>query len=64
MRLYHNIQADDPLMSLFCKYACENNFVDLCYVDNEKEKLFPMLWRFYPVIDPQVTQFITMKTSL
>ena len=54
MRLYHNLQSDDPLLSLFCQYACDEDIFDLCYIENEKEKLFPMLWRFLPVIDPQV----------
>ena len=54
MRLYHNTSAGDPLLGLLCQHACDNPWVDLCRVQPGTQDLFPMLWRFLPVLDPQV----------
>ena len=39
-------------MTKLCQYACQNDFVDLCHVD--QGNIFPMLWRFFPTLDPNV----------
>ena len=54
MRLYHNTSAGDPLLGLLCQHACNNPWLDLCRVQPGTQDLFPMLWRFLPVLDPQV----------
>ena len=61
MRLYHDLEPDDPLMEEACSLACNNTIIDLCPVKNLPHPLlskavdmFPMNWRFFPTLDPQV----------
>ena len=62
LRLYHDLQAKDPLMSRLCQLACTHDFLDLCQVNTvprtlgnkDIAKLFPMMWRFLPSLDPGV----------
>ena len=54
IRLYHNTAKDDPLMTKLCQYSCQNDFVDLCYINQDQKNVFPMLWRFFPTMDPNV----------
>ena len=54
IRLYHNTSKDDPLMTKLCQYSCQNDFVDLCYINQDHKNVFPMLWRFFPTLDPNV----------
>jgi len=54
IRLYHNTSLDDPLMLRLCELACQYSFLDLCRVDPEMGDVFPMLWRFFPTLDPGV----------
>ena len=37
-----------------CELACQYSFLDLCHVDQEMGDVFPMLWRFFPTLDPGV----------
>ena len=61
MRLYHHIDVNDPLMKILCKIACTNPVIDICDVKNlprsnliQATKIHPSMWRFLPVLDPQV----------
>ena len=62
MRLYHDLTKEDPLLQDLCSLACSNNHLDLCYVRNlpgtpfqDASRVFPMNWKFFPVIDEQVS---------
>ena len=46
--------------------ACKNNFLDLCDAGRlpgspmkDARKMFPMLWRFFPTLDPQVEVYLS-----
>ena len=41
-------------MLRLCELACQYSFLDLCRVDPEMGDVFPMLWRFFPTLDPGV----------
>ena len=63
MRLYHDLEPDDPLMEEACSLACNNTNIDLCPVKNLPHPLlskgvdmFPMNWRFFPTLDSQVAE--------
>ena len=34
VRLYHDLQEDDPLMATLCSYVCQHQYFDLCDVTN------------------------------
>lgn len=58
-RLYFDLKPGSPLMKELCAKACSNPNIDLCYVRKipgagDIHKIFPMNWRFLPVLDPQV----------
>ena len=63
LRLYHSTAPGDPLWSRLCSLACQTDLLDLCDVKtvprpvgaNQTSDLFPMLWRFLPTLDPQVS---------
>ena len=49
-----------------CNLACSNDRLDLCHVDHLPHPLFanavhmfPMIWRFFPTLDPQVDVFVS-----
>ena len=49
-----------------CDMACKNRYLDLCDAGRlpgapmkDARKLFPMLWRFFPTLDPQVEVFLS-----
>ena len=49
-----------------CDMACKNNYLDLCDSGRlpgtpmrDARKMFPMLWRFFPTLDPQVDVFLS-----
>ena len=61
MRLYFDLDPDDPIMEDLCNLACNNEFLDLCHAGElpgvpmvDARKVFPMNWRFFPTLDPQV----------
>ena len=65
MRLYYDLDQNDPLMKQLCDLACENPHLDLCYVRSlpgnpvvDASDIFPMNWRFLPPVDPQVELFL------
>ncbi len=66
MRLYFDLDKSDPVFDEICKLACNNNNLDLCDAANlpgmpmrDARKVFPMNWRFFPTLDPQVSRFET-----
>ena len=64
LRLYYDIEPDNPLMEILCKLACNDANIDLCPVRNipaegDIRNVFPMLWRFFPCLDSQVTHFMS-----
>ena len=59
IRLYYDLDDDDPLLSDLCEVACNDSNIDLCYVKDipalgDVSKVFAMNWRFFPMLDPQV----------
>lgn len=58
-----------PVQEL-CDLACNNSLLDLCYTKQlpgtpmvDAHKVFPMNWRFFPTLDPQVKKkesYLTM----
>ena len=66
VRLYHDISPDHPLMVNLCNLACSTDRLDLCPVYQLPHHLlanavnmFPMIWRFFPTLDPQVDAFMS-----
>ena len=68
MRLYHDLDKDDPLMKKICGLACNNNHLDLCHIKSlpsshflhiNVSSIFPMIWRFFPTLDPQVDIYLS-----
>lgn len=64
MRLYYQVDQTDVLQRL-CSVYCNNlHEMDLCpAVDNPRlgnmSRLYPLIWRFLPSIDPQVDLFLS-----
>jgi len=61
MRLYIDFETSDSMLGKLCHLACRNNNIDLCFARDlpgtpvrDAADLFPMLWRFFPSLDPQV----------
>ena len=66
MRLYYDLEDDHPLMRPLCNLACTNSHLDLCHVQKlpgtpiiNASNIFPMNWRFFPTLDPQVDVFLS-----
>ena len=63
-RLYYDIPEKHPLMASLCDLSCTNPNIDLCYVkeipaSGDISKVFAMNWRFMPLLDPQVSHFVS-----
>ena len=61
MRLYFDLDERDPIMDELCLLACSDPKLDLCKVSKlpgnpmtNASEVFPMNWRFFPSVDPQV----------
>ena len=61
MRLYHNMDQNDPMLKDVCNLVCQNSNFDICDVKDlpgnpftDGSKIFPTIWRFFPTLDPQV----------
>ena len=61
MRLYYDLDGNNPVLKNICKLACSDNNLDLCEVKHlpgtpvvDATNVFPMNWRFFPTLDPQV----------
>ena len=64
MRLYHEFPQDDPKMDQLCQWSCQYSQLQLCHAHHipalgNVSKIFPMIWRFLPLLDPQVTHFLS-----
>ena len=64
MRLYHEFPADSPQMAQLCQWSCQYSHLQLCHAQHipalgNVSKVFPMIWRFLPLLDPQVTHFLS-----
>ena len=53
-------------MGRLCGLACSNSHLDLCHVRQlpgnpvgDASQLHPMMWRFLPTLDPQVSLFLS-----
>lgn len=58
-RVYYDLAEDHALMKDLCEAACNDPNLDLCHVRKipslgDISKVFPMNWRFVPLLDPQV----------
>jgi len=79
IRLYYDLDQDDPILPKLCGLSCETN-LDLCdtkrlpgsvpmgntnYISTEFKRnlkatdVFPMNWRFFPTLDPQVDAYLS-----
>jgi hypothetical protein len=61
MRLYFDVDKNDPLMNALCNLACSDNNLDICDTANlpgiplkNATKIFPMNWRHFPTLYPPV----------
>jgi len=61
MRLYYDLDKNDPVFNDLCQLACQNPQIDICDARNlpgtpfkDASKVFAMNWRFFPTLDPQV----------
>lgn len=64
LRLYYDLEPDSPLMDDVCSLACADPNLDLCHVRDipaagDISKIFAMIWRFFPLLDPQVDHFVS-----
>ena len=65
IRLYYDLSPDDPVLPKLCQLSCETNF-DLCDIQRlpgtpktNATYIFPMNWRFFPTLDPQVDFYLS-----
>jgi hypothetical protein len=61
IRLYFDLSKTDKLLNEICELACDDSNIDLCDVKKlpgtplvDATEIFPMNWRFFPTLDPQV----------
>ena len=61
MRLYYDLDKNDPILKDICTLACSDNNLDICEVKHlpgnpviDATDIFAMDWRFFPTLDPQV----------
>ena len=61
MRLYYDLDKNDPTLKDLCNLACHDANLDICDVKNlpgtpfkDAAGIFAMNWRFFPTLDPQV----------
>ena len=64
MRVYYDLPPDSGLLADLCQFACDQPHLDLCYVRHlpshtDIAKVFAMIWRFFPVLDPHVDLFLS-----
>ena len=64
LRLYYDLPEDHYLMKDLCELACNDPHIDLCYVQSipalgNVSQVFPMNWRFLPMLDPQVSHMVS-----
>ena len=61
MRVYYNLDGRPEMLRDLCDLACHNEQLDICDAGKlpgvpmaDARKVFPMIWRFFPTLDPQV----------
>jgi len=66
MRVYYDLDDNDPITQELCDLACKSSILDLCYVRSlpglpraDASTMFPMVWRFFPTLDEQVDVFVS-----
>ena len=66
MRYLFSQNNQFPFISELCVMACNNTVIDLCDTGNlpgtpfrDTRNMFPMLWRFFPTLDPQVDIYLS-----
>ena len=64
IRVYYDLEPDDPELRLLCDLACSNPSLDICHVRNNPasgdiSQIFAMNWRFFPTLDPNVDMFVS-----
>ena len=64
IRVYYDLEPDDPELRLLCDLACSNPSLDICHVRNNPasgdiSQIFAMNWRFFPTLDPNVDIFVS-----
>ena len=68
IRVYYDLEPDDPEMRLLCDLACRNPSLDICHARNNPasgdiSQIFAMNWRFLPTLDPNVDMFVSRQAS-
>ena len=58
VRIYHDFSRNDPVYEQLCQIVCQEPILDLCHVHalpffGNISEIFPMIWRFLPVLDQQ-----------
>ena len=68
MRLYTDYETEDQIFEKLCHLACRHQNLDICLVKelpgtplSDASKYFPMNWRFFPTLDPQVSILFKIK---
>ena len=65
MRLYYQVnEYQGDVMKQLCELACSNMELDICDATANSKLgnaaiLYPLIWRFLPVIDRQVDYFLS-----
>ena len=66
MRLYYDLDNADPVFQDLCNIACDDVNIDICDVNDlpgtpmvNANRVFPMYWRIFPTLDPQVEVVIS-----
>ena len=65
MRLYYDLDDRDPITKELCDLQCKNSILDICNArrlpgtpELDASRIFPMNWRFFPTLDPQVSYYL------
>jgi len=64
LRLYYDLPEEHYLTKELCDLACNDPNIDLCKVESlpalgDVRKVFAMNWRFFPMLDPQVSHMLS-----
>ena len=64
IRVYYDLEPEDPELRRLCDLACANPSLDICHVRNNPasgdiSQIFAMNWRFFPTLDPNVDSFVS-----
>ena len=71
MRLYYDLDQTDPVLQDLCQLACTHSNIDICNAKHlpgnpfvDASRVFPMNWRFFPTLDPQVSSIPNFQSLL